>query len=48
MLLNAKVGNDDLFFDLLRFLSIRALERDPARLGELAETLVEEARAKAG
>lgn len=48
MLLNAKVGSDDLFFDLLRFLSMRALERDPARLGELAEAFVEEARAKAG
>ncbi|MET9736379.1 ParB/RepB/Spo0J family partition protein [Streptomyces sp. NPDC006458] len=47
MLLNAKVGSDDLFFDLLRFLSMRALERDPARLGELAERFVEEARARA-
>ncbi|MFF0206303.1 ParB/RepB/Spo0J family partition protein [Streptomyces sp. NPDC005017] len=47
MLLNAKVGSDELFFDLLRFLSMRALERDPARLGELAEGFVEAARARA-
>ncbi|CAL9653362.1 ParB/RepB/Spo0J family partition protein [Streptomyces sp. enrichment culture] len=48
MLLNAKVDSDDLFFDLLRFLSMRALERDPARLGELAKTFVKEAQAKVG
>ncbi|MEU1458024.1 hypothetical protein [Streptomyces avermitilis] len=42
-----KVGSDDLFFDLLRFLSVRGLERDPARLGELARSLAEQASAQA-
>jgi ParB family chromosome partitioning protein len=42
MLLDRKIPADDAFFDLLRFLSIRALERDPARLGELARSFVEQ------
>lgn len=38
MLLDRKIPADDVFFDLLRFLSTRALERDPARLEELAQS----------
>ncbi|MEU0645986.1 ParB/RepB/Spo0J family partition protein [Streptomyces umbrinus] len=47
MLLDTKVGNDDLFFDLLRFLSMKGLERNPARLGELAQSFAEQASAQA-
>ncbi|MFF3488710.1 ParB/RepB/Spo0J family partition protein [Streptomyces sp. NPDC002701] len=46
MLLDTKVSNDDLFFDLLRFLSMKGLERDPARLGELAQSFAEQASAQ--
>ncbi|MET9774588.1 ParB/RepB/Spo0J family partition protein [Streptomyces sp. NPDC006367] len=46
MLLDAKVGNDDLFFDLLRFLGTKALERDSVRLGKLARALAEQADAR--
>ncbi|MEV5085752.1 ParB/RepB/Spo0J family partition protein [Streptomyces sp. NPDC056159] len=45
MLLDRNVKSDDTFFDLLRFLSTKALERDPARLGELAQALAEQAAA---
>ncbi|GHI10339.1 plasmid partitioning protein [Streptomyces cellostaticus] len=48
MLLDAKIASDDTFFDLLRFLSTRALERDPARLGEVARFFVEQAAARVG
>ncbi|MFB7575715.1 hypothetical protein [Streptomyces sp. NPDC056165] len=48
MLLDRNVKSDDAFFDLLRFLSTKALERDPARLGELAQALAEEAAARVG
>ncbi|MFB6961152.1 ParB/RepB/Spo0J family partition protein [Streptomyces sp. NPDC056309] len=48
MLLDRNVKSDDAFFDLLRFLSTKALERDPARLGELAQALAEEAAAHVG
>jgi ParB family chromosome partitioning protein len=46
MLLDAKVGNDDLFFDLLRILGTKALERDSVRLGKLARALAEQADAR--
>ncbi|MFJ3826032.1 ParB/RepB/Spo0J family partition protein [Streptomyces nodosus] len=46
MLLDRNVKSDDAFFDLLQFLSTKALERDPARLGELAQALAEEATAR--
>ncbi|MFH8470314.1 ParB/RepB/Spo0J family partition protein [Streptomyces sp. NPDC017991] len=46
MLLDEKVVNDDLFFDLLRFLSSAGLKRNPARLGELAQTFAEQASAQ--
>ncbi|MFJ2736097.1 ParB/RepB/Spo0J family partition protein [Streptomyces sp. NPDC087317] len=48
MLLDMNVKSDDAFFALLHFLSRKALERDPARLGKLAQTLVEEAAARVG
>ncbi|MCW7946969.1 plasmid partitioning protein [Streptomyces hygroscopicus] len=48
MLLDVKVSSDDLFFDLLRFLSVKGLERDPARLRELAQSFVEQAATRAG
>ena len=47
MLLDAKVGDDDLFFDLLRFLGMKGMERNPARLGELARSFAEQAGAQA-
>lgn len=47
MLLDAKVGSDDHFFDLLRFLSMKGLERNPARLGELARSLADQASVQA-
>ncbi|TRO56333.1 hypothetical protein E4K73_47075 [Streptomyces sp. IB201691-2A2] len=47
MLLDAKVGSDDLFFDLLRFLSMKGLERNSARLGELARSFAEQASVQA-
>ncbi|MGW5098159.1 ParB/RepB/Spo0J family partition protein [Streptomyces nodosus] len=48
MLLDRNIENDDTFFDLLRFLSTKALERDAARLGELAQVLTEQATARVG
>ncbi|MFD7282325.1 ParB/RepB/Spo0J family partition protein [Streptomyces sp. NPDC059862] len=48
MLLDRRVETDDAFFDLLRILSMRGLERDPARLGELARSIAEQAAAQAG
>ncbi|MFF4044678.1 ParB/RepB/Spo0J family partition protein [Streptomyces sp. NPDC001816] len=48
MLLDTKIESNDIFFDLLRFLSMKGLERDPARLGELARSLAEQAAARAG
>jgi ParB family chromosome partitioning protein len=41
MLLDHKVPSDDRFFDLLRLLSMKALERDAARLDTLARSLLE-------
>ncbi|MFJ5035566.1 ParB/RepB/Spo0J family partition protein [Streptomyces sp. NPDC088560] len=46
MLLDRKIESDDAFFDLIAFLSVRALQRDPARLGELARRLVDQATAQ--
>ncbi|WP_405623624.1 hypothetical protein [Streptomyces sp. NBC_00076] len=43
MLQDAKTETNDTFFDLLRCLSIKGLERDPARLGELARSFAEPA-----
>ncbi|MER6847633.1 plasmid partitioning protein, partial [Streptomyces flaveolus] len=46
MLLDHKVPSDDHFFDLLRLLSMKALERDAARLDTLARSLLELARSR--
>ncbi|MFG2357834.1 ParB/RepB/Spo0J family partition protein [Streptomyces sp. NPDC048521] len=46
MLLDRKIESDDTFFALIDFLSVRALQRDPARLGELAQRLVDQATAQ--
>ncbi|GHF25232.1 plasmid partitioning protein [Streptomyces werraensis] len=42
MLLDTKIEKDDVFFALLRFLSMKALKRDPGRLEELARSFVEQ------
>ncbi|MFF0465345.1 ParB/RepB/Spo0J family partition protein [Streptomyces mexicanus] len=42
MLLDQKIEDDDVFFDLIRFLGLRALQRDPARLGELGRFLADQ------
>ncbi|MFC7898434.1 ParB/RepB/Spo0J family partition protein [Streptomyces sp. NPDC057381] len=47
MLLDTKIEKDDAFFALLRFLNMKALNRDPARLGELARDFVEQSAARA-
>ncbi|MFF4836709.1 ParB/RepB/Spo0J family partition protein [Streptomyces sp. NPDC001315] len=46
MLLDLKIESDDTFLDLIDFLSVRALQRDPARLGEIAQRLVDQATAQ--
>ncbi|CAM5354504.1 MULTISPECIES: ParB/RepB/Spo0J family partition protein [Streptomyces] len=46
MLLDRKIESDDTFFDLIDFLGVWALKRDPARLGELAQRLVDQATAQ--
>ncbi|MGW2706988.1 ParB/RepB/Spo0J family partition protein [Streptomyces sp. NPDC001340] len=46
MLLDAKISSDDTFFNLLRLLSQKGLTRDPARLAELARSVVEQAEAR--
>ncbi|MET8769207.1 ParB/RepB/Spo0J family partition protein [Streptomyces sp. NPDC004658] len=46
MLLDQKIEDDDVFFDLIRFLGLRALQRDPARLGELGRFLADQPAAK--
>ncbi|GHE15645.1 ParB/RepB/Spo0J family partition protein [Streptomyces alanosinicus] len=43
MLLDRNIESDDLFFDLLRFLSKKGLERDPARLAELVQSFAGQA-----
>lgn len=45
MLLDQKIEDDDVFFDLIRFLGLRALQRDPARLGELGRSLADRSAA---
>ncbi|MEU8693420.1 ParB/RepB/Spo0J family partition protein [Streptomyces sp. NPDC048665] len=47
MLLDRNIENDDTFFDLLRFLSKKGRERDPARLAELARSFAERAAGQA-
>ncbi|WP_030423329.1 ParB/RepB/Spo0J family partition protein [Streptomyces sp. NRRL F-5065] len=47
MLLDHKVPSDDCFFDLLHLLSMKAFDRDPARLDTLARSLSELARSRA-
>ncbi|MET8898293.1 ParB/RepB/Spo0J family partition protein [Streptomyces albogriseolus] len=42
MLLDVKIKSDETFFTLLRLLNMRALNRDPARLAELARSFAEE------
>ncbi|SEE67773.1 chromosome partitioning protein, ParB family [Streptomyces sp. 2231.1] len=48
MLLDTKIESDEVFFSLLEFLSIKALDRDPARLEELARSAAEQAAARVG
>ncbi|MFD8396334.1 ParB/RepB/Spo0J family partition protein [Streptomyces sp. NPDC059680] len=43
MLLDRNIDSDDTFFDLLRFLWKKGLERNPARLAELVESFAEQA-----
>ncbi|MDX3762779.1 ParB/RepB/Spo0J family partition protein [Streptomyces sp. AK02-04a] len=47
MLLNVKIEGDDTFFDLLRILGLKALERDPARFGQLARSFAQQAADRA-
>ncbi|MEW2290263.1 ParB/RepB/Spo0J family partition protein [Streptomyces sp. NPDC047841] len=47
MLLERKIESDDTFFGLIDFLGVWALKRDPARLGALAQRLVDQATAQA-
>ncbi|MEU8654935.1 ParB/RepB/Spo0J family partition protein [Streptomyces sp. NPDC048737] len=42
MLLDSKITSNDTYFALLRFLSANGIKRDPARMGELVRTLVEQ------
>jgi ParB family chromosome partitioning protein len=46
LLLDHKVEGDDAFFDLFQLFGARALERDAARLGRLAQALAEQAAAR--
>ncbi|MDT0615355.1 ParB/RepB/Spo0J family partition protein [Streptomyces lancefieldiae] len=46
MLLDHKVPSDDHFFDLLRLLSMKALDRDAARFDTLARSLIEMRRSR--
>lgn len=43
MLLDQKIPDEDVFFALLQFLSTKAMKRNPSRLGELAQSLAEQA-----
>ncbi|MER6075393.1 ParB/RepB/Spo0J family partition protein [Streptomyces sp. NPDC001817] len=43
MLLDRNIPGDDTFFDLLRFLCKKGLERNPDRLAELAQSFTEQA-----
>jgi ParB family chromosome partitioning protein len=48
LLLDVRVKTDDDFFTLLELLNSKALDRDPARAGELARSLTEQAAARTG
>ncbi|WOT40700.1 ParB/RepB/Spo0J family partition protein [Streptomyces coeruleorubidus] len=48
LLLDVRVETDDAFFTLLELLYSKALDRDPARAGELARSFAEQAAARAG
>jgi ParB family chromosome partitioning protein len=48
LLLDVRVENDDAFFTLLELLNTKALDRDPARAGQLARSLAEQAATRAG
>ncbi|MGW0615029.1 ParB/RepB/Spo0J family partition protein [Streptomyces sp. NPDC002788] len=48
LLLDVRVEADDAFFTLLELLTSKALDRDPARAGELARSFAEQAAARAG
>ncbi|MGN5376820.1 ParB/RepB/Spo0J family partition protein [Streptomyces lasalocidi] len=48
MLLDRNIENDDIFFDLLRFLSRKGRDRDPSRLAELARSFAADAEQAAG
>ncbi|MBT3151339.1 ParB/RepB/Spo0J family partition protein [Streptomyces sp. CHD11] len=47
MLLDKKIEDDDIFFQLLQFLGMKATTRDPARLQALARTFAEQPAARA-
>ncbi|MFF9025723.1 ParB/RepB/Spo0J family partition protein [Streptomyces eurythermus] len=47
MLLDRNIDNDDRFFDLLRILGTKGLQRDPIRFGELARSFAEQAAVQA-
>ncbi|MGV9758608.1 ParB/RepB/Spo0J family partition protein [Streptomyces tricolor] len=47
MLLDRKIESNDTFFELLRCLSKKGMERDPVRLAELAHSFTEQAAAPA-
>jgi ParB family chromosome partitioning protein len=42
MILDRKIESDDVFFNLLDFLSRRGRERDAARLNELARSIADQ------
>jgi ParB family chromosome partitioning protein len=46
LILDRKVDDEDGFFDLLHLLGQRGLERNPARLGQIAHSLAEQAAAR--
>ncbi|MFE0449089.1 ParB/RepB/Spo0J family partition protein [Streptomyces fungicidicus] len=48
LLLDLRVENDDAFFTLLELLNSKALDRNPERARELAQSLAEQAAAQAG
>ncbi|MGY1583882.1 ParB/RepB/Spo0J family partition protein [Streptomyces sp. MN13] len=48
MILDRRVESDEDFFKLLQLLNTKALDRDPARLGELARSFAEQAAARVG
>ncbi|MEV5492603.1 ParB/RepB/Spo0J family partition protein [Streptomyces bobili] len=48
LLLDKRIESDDAFFALLQFLSANGMKRDPARMGELARSLAEQATGQVG